>query len=845
MSELERANRHTPDKRMVHRSNQHVVEQFREIMKEVSDAIAPVWPLRDYVAVNPYFGIRHRRFMDARAFLRVFSHCEMVMPWNYYVQEYHRGAFHLGDLMQAIEEVDETGLNVPLTARELVNLLETTPPFSHSGWDGTVAENPSRWIQTMAEMAAERSAFDWVELVRDEISKWCSAHYDQGQSTWASPYQDLPLYQAWRHLASLDRNMEAMGVVGFRDMVRLLPFTAEAAIVHLLQRLNIPLPLWSTFLLAQAYSVQGWAAWTRYQDSECESPTSNDLAGLLAIRLAYDVAVSESLGLFQCWDEFVREDTATFPMPAAHQEAVLRFVFLRASEINYRNSLLGSLEQRPVATRKPVRKLAQMVFCIDVRSERYRRQLEAIHGDIETFGFAGFFGIPMAYSEWGQASALPQLPVLLRPQFVVKQDLPSGAGPNATARHEEMRHLQQTLSDTKTWQSMWGAFQTSASGCFSFVETTGWSDGWKLMKRLWRGFSGAMGLTGDKHSHCRPGVGPSRLGLRAQGVELERQVAMAEGLLINLGLRSAFGKLVVFCGHTSQTDNNPLAASLDCGACGGHSGEPNARFAALLLNQSEVRTGLSARGIAIPDDTYFLAALHNTTTDAITLFDDAIPESHSEAVSQLRESLWLASEQTRWERLPSLLAKRGQDCFRRACDWSEVRPEWGLAGNAAFVIGPRWMTRGVELDSRSFLHTYDASLDGDGRVLEQIMTAPMIVANWINMQYYASTVDPAHFGSGSKTIHNVVGRFGILSGNGGDLQTGMPWQSVHNGEGYQHTPLRLQVVIAAPRTRVDSIIQRHETVANLVTNGWLHLVVVESDEKCYRYSTQGQWIELS
>ena len=59
------------------------------------------------------------------------------------------------------------------------------------------------------------------------------------------------------------------------------------------------------------------------------------------------------------------------------------------------------------------------------------------------------------------------------------------------------------------------------------------------------------------------------------------------------------------------------------------------------------------------------------------------------------------------------------------------------------------------------------------------MTAPMIVAHWINMQYFASTVDNDHFGSGNKTIHNVVGRFGILSGNGGDLMTGLPWQSLH------------------------------------------------------------------
>ena len=126
------------------------------------------------------------------------------------------------------------------------------------------------------------------------------------------------------------------------------------------------------------------------------------------------------------------------------------------------------------------------------------------------------------------------------------------------------------------------------------------------------------------------------------------------------------------------------------------------------------------------------------------------------------------------------------------------------------------------------------------------MTAPMIVAHWINMQYYASTVDNHHFGSGNKTLHNVVGGFGILSGNGGDLMTGLPWQSLDTGESLQHKPLRLQVVIAAPRNVIEKIISKHQSIANLLSGGWMHLISLDEQQQ-FQYSTDGNWkkIELS
>ena len=168
-------------------------------------------------------------------------------------------------------------------------------------------------------------------------------------------------------------------------------------------------------------------------------------------------------------------------------------------------------------------------------------------------------------------------------------------------------------------------------------------------------------------------------------------------------------------------------------------------------------------------------------------------------------------------------------------------PELGLAGNMAFVVGPRELTRGMDLAGRAFLHSYEPDHDADGSILAGILTAPVVVAQWINAQYHFSTTDPEVFGSGSKVVHNVLGDVGVLSGPGGDLRRGLPLQSVRAGERLLHEPVRLLTVVQGELDHIDAALEAAPALRQLVEHGWLLLVARRNPGDRWQQRSAAGW----
>ncbi|MFL1462189.1 YbcC family protein [Roseococcus sp. DSY-14] len=771
------------------------------VLDRVASLVAPLWPLRDFVAVNPFLGLAGLPFAEAAATLRTLQGTELLPP-----RAFARAALAEGRLGAA--DLAEAGADPAL-------LHETRP-----------SPTPEPLLVTDVLDATLGTA--WGAFALEEISRWAAAWADEGQAAWAMPWRDLPLHAAWRAAMRHDRAAEVAGLRGFRAALRALPAAPRDCIAACLAQLGLDAAAAGPYLHRALLSVSGWAALLRQRGWPA---ATDEVLELLAVRVAWDAtlhALHEAPAFRAAWA--ARLAAPPRPQPDMSGDLAL----LEAMEAAHRRRLAAALAAPAPARPAPE---AQAIFCIDVRSEPFRRALEEVAPAVETLGFAGFFGVALDWMPFGEDRAVLQAPVLLQPSLLVCEGV-AGAGPAGTERALAAHGLRRKVRDT------WDNLRASAVSCFAYVETAGFAAAAGLLR-------GALNRPAEEAPLARllPAIAPGEWRGRPAGLSTEGRIAAAESMLRAMSFTGGFGGLVLLVGHGARTVNNPHAAGLDCGACGGHSGERNARVAAAILNDPLVREGLRARGIAVPADTWFLAALHETVTDTVRILDaERIPPSQQALLDRLSDRLEEAGRLARDRRAPGLgipeEADPHADLARRSRDWSEVRPEWALAGNAAFVAAPRARTLGADLQGRAFLHSYDWRADQGFGTLELILTAPLVVASWINLQYFASTVDNAAWGSGNKALHNVAARLGVLEGVGGDLRAGLPWQSVHDGTRFRHEPLRLQAVVEAPEAEMDRVIARHPHLRDLVENGWLRLHSMEDSGALRLRHAAGDWRPL-
>ena len=720
-------------------------------------------------------------------------------------------------------------------------------------------------------------------VIHPWLIRLCAVFLDQGAAYWPMPYRERGFYESVRTLLAQRGGVFPKYLAGLDDEFQRqqhLGFTSSDAALDYLDKLHYPEAAWPELIEAELLALGGWAG---LMHALAQNPglfphhvVPCSLMDFLAVRLTmsrvasrtgvaetmpeesplktqekrrlsraarlYDAARVVRLSATEVtrlsdneWDAFTREVKA---FNGLERRRILHLAYERWHEREILRGLASHGKYRSLthgASAKNGRPPAQVFFCIDEREESMRRALEEVNPPVETFGAAGYFGVAVDYKGIDDSRSAALCPVMVRPAHAVMEQ----PKPEDSALLESRRSRRRLLGLLmRNWRvssrTLWrGWLSTSVLGVLSAVPLIGHllAPRRYALLRDWlnRSFlpEPRTELTFMRSTSQSQGAVTGLL----TGFVPEEKAERVASVLRPAGLVRGFARVVVLLGHGSTSLNNPHESAHDCGACGGRSGGPNARLFAAMANRPEVRVRLREVGIEIPDDTWFVGGYHDTCTDAVELLDlDAVPATHRADMDCIRADLEEAGARNAQER-----ARRFESCppgvgpqaalrhvEERSEHLAEPRPEYGHCTNAVCVVGRRAITRGLFLDRRAFLVSYDADQDAGDRNLKELMAAVVPVCAGISLEYYFSFVDNDRYGCGTKLPHNVTGLVGVMDGHASDLRTGLPWQMVEI-----HEPVRMLFVIETTPERLSHVIQANASFKQLTENRWIRIATID------------------
>jgi uncharacterized protein len=719
--------------------------------------------------------------------------------------------------------------------------------------------------------------------VDDVIHPWlirlCSVFLDQGAAYWPMPNREKGFYESVRMLFSRAGGIFPRYLVGldveFQRQER-LSFSATDAVLDYLDSQFFREAEWPEILQTELLALPGWAGLMhRLEEEPALAPHKTlpcFLMDFLAVRLTmarvasrggaaeampqesplktqekrrlsrtarvYDAARVLRLSAGEVdvlseseWAVFVSEVKA---FNGLERRRILHLAYERAHEREILRGLASHRKYRGLFDQRG-RPPAQVFFCIDEREESMRRALEEADPRLETFGAAGYFGVAVDYKGIDDPHSAAFCPVVVKPEHsVVEQPKPED-----TALLESRRRRRRLLGllmrnsfiSSKTLMRGW--LSTSALGLLSAVPLIGHllAPRRYALLRDWLNREFLPAPRTELTLMRNTTQSQSAVAGLLTGFAPEEKTARVASVLRPAGLVGGFARLVVILGHGSTSLNNPHESAHDCGACGGRRGGPNARLFAAMANRPEVREGLREQGIDIPADTWFISGYHDSCSDDVELFDlDAVPSTHRLDLESMRNSLDQARAQNALERV-----RRFETCApdadaegalrhveERSEHLAQPRPEYGHCTNAVCVVGRRNLTRGLFLDRRAFLVSYDADQDPDDHSLSALLAGVVPVCAGISLEYYFSFVDNDRYGCGTKLPHNVTSLMGVMDGHASDLRTGLPWQMVEI-----HEPVRILFVVETTPQRLDNVIHASASLKQLVKNRWIRLATID------------------
>lgn len=858
------------------KENNYLSFDINDLVKAASDTIVPLGNINQFAARSPWSELEHQTFEQVARRLKDTCDVDIYPNKEMLFSAYEKDKIDPKYLEAGVSAwLDRQGLELPRSVAEqyCLHALKIHQQNDHFSQDELKKlalklnhykpQIPRNYtVLTISQRIEKMGKEKIAEELNIHMIKWCKLYLDESQAVWSMPNREEGFYKAWKEIVPYDPTLNHH----LRKQLKHLPEDAEHALRDMLIDLKVPESQRQDYLEAHLLALPGWAGmmlWRSQQSTQEEKL----LLEYLAVRVSMEYAMVQSFLPLQSqkdeevsieslllnwtrwgnmqisdWSKLTATETrARLLLADRFDEFVCSRLWLEAWEKTYEAQIkeMISSQQRKVKVQTDSIK-AQFAFCIDVRSEPFRRQLEKV-GPFETFGTAGFFGLPIETTKLGSKHSHESLPIMFKPQYKVVE----AASDTDLKQYKERENTANSLNYT---------FHMMKHNMFTNLLLPEISGPWLSLQTLARSFvpqkaGKAIRKMREKWLH-KPATKLSLDHMHTIDAELpvgfseKEQLFYARQALKMMGLTDHFAPLVVICGHASHSTNNPYSSSLDCGACGGASSAFNARVLATLCNLPKVREMLKQDHIVIPQDTIFVAAEHITSLDELQfVYVPELTEEAQESLEYVQTKLPEVRKEANAERivqLPTLetnCKNPSEEIQRFAEDWSEVRPEWGLSRNAAFIIGERKLTEACDLEGRAFLHNYNWKYDENGEILAKIIAGPAKVAQWINLQYFASTVAPHYYGSGNKTTQTITAGAGVMQGNASDLLFGLPWQSVmkSDDEAY-HEPLRLLVVIQAPKKHIQRLLESNPAFLQKIHHGWIRLSSIDSD---------GTWISWS
>lgn len=733
------------------------------------------------------------------------------------------------------------------------------------------------------DVLKEATGEDTDVLVHEVLVRFCAPFVDQGFAHWKLPHREQGFFKAF---CELWRQPGGPPSPWLRDLPRELESGRGAleSVRESLDLLGVSESEWKDFIPATLVALRGWAGLIWQLDVRGDRVAlpapQGSLTEFLAVRLLLErVALAhvarQSLdytGPLTGLRDAARARIKKRDEPSLDQRAFVVFQLAQllgwsppalcrlskaewtaiASEIEAFDSLerrrmfhhaferrfrIQTLDALSIHTQRKANRVPsprfQLVSCIDTREVGFRRHLEEVAPDVETFGTAGFHCVPIYYRGAGDAHFSTLCPIVIRPKHWVVEDVVYTLDEQSRARAKTRRALGTASHQVHVGsRSMTrGAILTAGLGVLASVPLVARVLFPRLagqIRRTASRFVAPPPMTRLRLERTSPTAGPEEGQI---GFTVEEMANFGERALRDIGLTNGFARLVMFIGHGSFCLNNPHKSAYDCGACSGGAGGPNARALAAMLNDLRVRKILADRGLCIPSDTIFLGGLHNTCADYFTFYDlDLLPQSHFQDFHVAEEALEEACERNAHERcrrfdsapLNQSFAAARRHVEGRSEDLAQARPEFGNATNAICIVGRRERTRGLYLDRRAFMQSYDPTQDdAECNILARILGAVVPVCSGINLQYNFSYIDSPGWGAGTKLPHNITSLLGVMDGAASDLRTGLPWQGVEI-----HEPVRLLFVIETTPQAILSIMDRNPVIGRILRNGWAQLALL-------------------